>query len=81
MNKTTNQQKKFRIVTKDRDEYQSYPTTRAAVIDAKQATVAAPTKLYRVLEDGTEDLLFDSEKCRHMSIDKIFAQAEKGGKR
>lgn len=73
------QQMKFRIVTRDRDEFQDYNNTRAAVIDAMQASAAGPTKLYRVLEDGTEQLLFDSEKCRHMKIDKIFNQAEKGG--
>ena len=78
---TTKQLKKFRLVTKDHDEVCEYKTARAAVIDAMQASAAGPTKLYRVLDDGTEDLLFDSEKCRSMSIDKIFAQAEKGCKR
>ena len=41
-----------------------------------QASAAGPTKLYRVQDDGTERLIFDSVKCRHMKIDRIFEQAE-----
>ena len=78
---TTKQLKKFRLVTKDHDGVCEYKTARAAVIDAMQASAAGPTKLYRVLDDGEDVLLFDSEKCRHMSIDKVFARAEKGDKR
>ena len=77
---TTKQLKKFRLVTKDHDEVCEYKTARAAVIDAMQASAAGPTKLYRVLDDGTEVLLFDSQKCRRMSVEDIFAKAEKGGR-
>ena len=75
---TTKQLKKFRLVTKDHDGVCEYKTARAAVIDAMQASAAGPVKLYRVQDDGSEVLLFDSAKCRRMSIDKVFAQAEKG---
>lgn len=81
MNKPTKQPKKFRIVTKDRDEYQSYPTTRAAIIDALTSAVGVPTKLYRVLDDRSESLLFDSEKCNQKTVEGVLAWAEKGSRR
>ena len=81
MNETTTKQlKKFRLVTKDHDEVCEYKTARAAVIDAMQASAAGPTKLYRVMDDGSEELLFDSEKTKVRSIRAILEKAEKGGR-
>ena len=75
---TTKQLKKFRLVTKDHDEVCEYKTARAAVIDAMQASAAGPTKLYRVLDDGTEVLLFDSEKTKIRDVRALLEKAEKG---
>lgn len=75
---TTKQPKKFRFVTKDRDEYQSYPSARAALNDALISACGGPTKLYRVLDDGTENLLFDSEKTKIRDVRALLEKAEKG---
>lgn len=81
MSKTsTKQLKKFRFVAPDIDVFEEFPTTRGAIADAMVASYAGHTKLYRVLNDGTEELLYDSLKCKNMSINQILAWAEKGGK-
>lgn len=72
--------KKFRIITTERDEYQHYQSTRAAIIDALVSAAGVPTKLYRVLDDGSEELLFDSEKTKVRSIRAILEKAAKGGR-
>lgn len=60
--------------------YEDYQTTRAAIADAVQQATVEPIKLYRVLEDDEEYLLFDSEKCNDRTIDGILKWAEKGGR-
>lgn len=72
--------KKFRFITTERDEYQNYQSTRAAIIDALVSAAGVPTKLYRVMDDGSEELLFDSEKTKVRSIRAILEKAEKGGR-
>ena len=77
---TTKQLKKFRFVAPDIDVFEEFPTTRGAIADAMVASYAGHTKLYRVLDDGTEELLYDSLKCKNMSIDSVLRWAKKSGK-
>ena len=72
--------KLFRFVAPGVDEQVYYQTTRAAINDAVVASFAGHTKLYRVLEDGSEMLLYDSLKCKEKTTDAILKWAEKGGR-
>ena len=80
MSKTTSKDKMFRIVRPGYDYTYTAKTTRAAIFDAIASGRECPTKLYRVLDDGEEYLLYDSSKCQNMSINQILAWAEKGGR-
>lgn len=80
MSNTTNKDKMFHIVRPGYDYNFTAKTTRAAIADAIMSGRQCPTKLYRVLDDDEEYLLFDSSKCQNMSINQILAWAEKGGR-
>lgn len=73
-------QKKFHFVSPDSDLYEERPTTRAAIFNAVNLSQVFHVKLYRVLDDDGEQLLFDSNKCKDRTIDGILKWAEKGGR-
>ena len=73
-------QKKFHFVSPDSDLYEERPTTRAAIFSAVNLSQVFHVKLYRVLDNGDEQLLFDSNKCKERTIDGILKWAEKGGR-
>ena len=73
-------QKKFHFVMPDSDLYEERPTTRGAIYDAVVLSNVFDVKLYRVLDNGEEQLLFDSKKCKERTIDGILKWAEKGGR-
>lgn len=75
-----NTAKLFHFVAPDVDEQVYYKTARTAINDAVVASFAGHTKLYRVLEDGSEVLLYDSLKCKEKTADAILKWAEKGGR-
>ena len=73
-------QKKFHFVSPDSDLYEERPTTRAAIYEAVVLSNVFDVKLYRVLDNDEEQLLFDSNKCKERTIDGILKWAEKGGR-
>ena len=75
---TTKQLKKFRLISDNHDEYRTYPSARAALNEALISACGVPTKLYRVLNDGAEVLLFDSEKTKIRDVRALLEKAEKG---
>ncbi len=73
-------QKKFHFVIQGNDVYEELPTTRAAIFSAVNLSEVVHVKLYRVLDDAADQLLFDSNKCKDRTIDGILKWAEKGGR-
>ena len=73
-------QKKFHFVIPGNDVYEELTTTRAAIFSAVNLSQVFHVKLYRVLDDNDEQLLFDSKKCQARTIDGILKWAEKGGR-
>ena len=77
-----NQQiRKFRLVTGGHEHSLEFKSVREAIIRTLPMADLAPVKLYKVNDDASDTLIYDSELDRHCGndIDAILAQREKGG--
>lgn len=81
MNQSEQSLRKFRLVTDSQEHDLEFRSVREAIIRTLPMADLDHVKLYKVNDDASEVLLYDSELDRHCgnNIDAILAQREKGG--